>query len=128
MRVFQEQQEAGAVYTIFSDPTAAIQQICTDRVGPGQALARAVIYRERALVERGCSVTSRWPPAHNGVLPSAACAGSIDDNSAGVRYETEALMQSHRQVEVVSEHAALLRLLMRLRKRRKGQRKYPTTS
>ena len=39
----------------------------SDRTGPGQALARAVIELERLLILRGCTVAIRWTPAHKGV-------------------------------------------------------------
>ena len=37
----------GETYTIFSDSTAAIERLRTDRPGPVQALAEAIIYFER---------------------------------------------------------------------------------
>ena len=67
MKVFLKRQETEAAYTIFSDSTGAIEQVCADRAGPGQASARAVIELEGLLVEKGCSVTIRWTPAHKGV-------------------------------------------------------------
>ena len=50
-------------YTSFSDSTPAIERAVTDRAGPGQALARAIIELEELLV----SVTTRWTPAYKGV-------------------------------------------------------------
>ena len=68
MRIFPERQERGVDYAIFSDSTAAIERATTDRVGPDQALARAIIKLEELLIRRGCSVTIRWPSAHEGLF------------------------------------------------------------
>ena len=54
-------------YTIFSDSTAVIERVLTGRAGPGQALARAVIELERLLVERECTIATRWAPAYRGI-------------------------------------------------------------
>ena len=53
-------QESGKNYTIFSDSTAAIERVCTDRPGSGRALAKAIIRLEGVMRERGCTVTIRW--------------------------------------------------------------------
>ena len=39
----------------------------TDRLGPGQAAARATFVLAIRLKIRGCSITLWWTPAHNGV-------------------------------------------------------------
>lgn len=39
----------------------------TDRSGPGLASAKAIIELEELLNRRGCSITIRWTPAHEGV-------------------------------------------------------------
>ena len=53
----------------------------TDRCGPGQALANAIIELEELLSRRGCSVTIRWTPAHKGVEGNEvadSCAKWVD--------------------------------------------------
>ena len=51
----------------FSDSTASVERVLADRAGPSQAPVRVVIGLERLLIERGCTVTIRWTPAHRGV-------------------------------------------------------------
>lgn len=59
MKVLWEKWESRAEYTIFSDSTAAIEWVLTDRTGPGQALTRAVTELERLLIDRGCTAGPR---------------------------------------------------------------------
>lgn len=40
----------------------------TDRLDPGQVLARAIVTKGKRLQERGCSLTIRWTPAHKGIV------------------------------------------------------------
>ena len=40
-----KRQESGKNYTILFDPTTAIERVYTDRLGPGQALAKATTLR-----------------------------------------------------------------------------------
>lgn len=59
-------QETEVDYIIF-DSTLAVEQAVTGRASPGQALARAIIELEELLIEKVCSVITRWTPAHKGV-------------------------------------------------------------
>lgn len=65
MKAFLERHEAGTVYTISSDSTAAIERALPDRAGSGQASARAIIELEKPLAESvtmgpGSPGTMRW--------------------------------------------------------------------
>ena len=40
MKIFDERNEPDAAYTIFTDPTVAINRVLTDRRGPGQAFTK----------------------------------------------------------------------------------------
>ena len=57
LKIFLERYEQVVAYTIFSDSQVAIERALSDRSGPGQALARAIMDLER-LLARGCPVTS----------------------------------------------------------------------
>ena len=59
-------QESGEKYIVFSNSTAVIERVRTDRPGPGQVLVMAVIQFEEVMRERGCTLTIRWAPAHKG--------------------------------------------------------------
>ena len=48
-------------------PTPSNYQALTDRAGPGQAFARAIVEAVGQLETRGSSVTLRWIPARKGV-------------------------------------------------------------
>ena len=43
-----------------SDPAVALKREATDRVGPGQAFAKAIIEVSSRLVDRGCLINLRW--------------------------------------------------------------------
>ena len=67
MGVLLRRQELGKNYTTFSDSTAAIERVRTDRPGPGQALAKAIVHFEEVIRERGCTLTIQWTPEHKGL-------------------------------------------------------------
>lgn len=60
---FEDRNESSVGYTIFSDSAAAISRTQTDRTGPGQAFARAMIEAsERLRTRRSQSLCDRhWP-------------------------------------------------------------------
>lgn len=55
--ILGQRQETRVEYTIFSDSTAAIERVCIDQPGPGQALVRAIIGLERLITERKTTET-----------------------------------------------------------------------
>lgn len=63
LKIFEARNEDGANYTAF-DSTAAFTRAMSDRIGPGQAFARAIIEVAERLQSRGCSITLRWVLAH----------------------------------------------------------------
>lgn len=66
MRTFDKRNEANSQHTISSNSIATINR-ATDRPGPGQALAMAIITTGEQLRTRGCSATIRWTPARKGI-------------------------------------------------------------
>ena len=64
LKIFEAHNEDGANFTVFSDSTAAFTRTMPDRIGPGQAFARAIIEVAERLQSRGCSITLRWVLAH----------------------------------------------------------------
>ena len=55
-------------YTIFSDSTAAIERVTTDRCCPGQTLTKAIYHRVRRAPGRQRLLGYiQWDPAHKGV-------------------------------------------------------------
>ena len=65
LRLFGARDERDQPHGV-SDSTAALSRAQTDRSGPGQAFARAIIEVAERLQTRGCAVTLRWTPAHKG--------------------------------------------------------------
>ena len=59
--------EMGADCTIFTGSTVAISRAASDRRGPRQTFAKAVITLREWVIERGYSITMRWTPANKGV-------------------------------------------------------------
>ena len=55
------------MYTVFSDSTAALCRAQTDRLGPGQAFARAIEVAERPTSRTRMQITPRRTPAHREV-------------------------------------------------------------
>ena len=66
MGILERRRETGLNYTIFSDSMTAIERVMTDRCGPGQALAKAIIEPEELLSSSSCSIAIRWT-VHKGV-------------------------------------------------------------
>ena len=66
MGVLLRRQQLGKNYTIFSNSTAAIERLRTDRPGPGQALAQTIRWLEGVSANE-CTLTIRWTPALKGV-------------------------------------------------------------
>ena len=64
---FDERQESGRRYTIFSHSTAASDKIRTDTLGPGQRFAVAGSEVCSRIAARDNDVTVRWVPAHSTV-------------------------------------------------------------
>lgn len=81
-----ERKERGARHTVFSGSTAALQRDMTDRLGPRQALARAIIRTYESLQERGCSVDLRWTPAHKGVIGDEVAGGCAKAGAESTAY------------------------------------------
>ena len=52
---------------VFSDSQAALKRAQTDKIGPGQALAKEIIAQATKLVESGVRVILRWVPSHIGI-------------------------------------------------------------
>ena len=67
MWILLKRQESGKNYTIFSDSMAAMNLLCTEQTGPGQALAKGIIHLEKVLNKRGCAGTIQWASAHREV-------------------------------------------------------------
>ena len=64
LRIFDQRQKNRRRYTIFADPTAAINQVRADAVDPDQRLARAAIEVCSSIESRDNDVTALWVPAH----------------------------------------------------------------
>ncbi|KAI5788746.1 ribonuclease H-like domain-containing protein [Pyronema domesticum] len=67
MRRFVNRGQQHQHYTIFSDSQSALERCRNDKPGPGQAIARSIIYGSLVLAINRCKVTLRWVPAHKGV-------------------------------------------------------------
>ena len=67
LRLIDSRGEFGKEYTIFSDSQAAIARAQHTDCGPAQALASAAVDLSHQISARGCSVSLRWTPAHQGV-------------------------------------------------------------
>ena len=65
--MFDGRKEEGQSYTILSDSTAALERAASDRMGPGQHFAVAIMELQNRLASRGNSLTLRWVPGHLGV-------------------------------------------------------------
>ena len=102
MKVFLERQETWVAYTIFSDSAVTIERVFTDRAGPGQALARAVIKLEGLLVERGSqSPFSGPPPTRRSKWPTHTQSGRPSHSST--RWAREANL-SHLKRKAIPTH------------------------
>ena len=67
LRVLDRRQESGYRYTIFVDPTAAIDRMRADILSPGQRFAIAAMEVCDRVLTRDNEVTIRWVPAHSEV-------------------------------------------------------------
>ena len=65
--MLDERNEEGQSYTILSDSTAALERAASDRMGPGQRFAVAIMEVQNRLASRGNSLTLRWVPGHLGM-------------------------------------------------------------
>jgi ribonuclease HI len=52
---------------VFSDSQAALKRIRTDKIGPGQTLAKEIIAQATKLVESDIRIILRWVPSHIGI-------------------------------------------------------------
>ena len=66
-KILDERGEEGQDYTILSDSTAALERAASDRMGPGQRFAVAIMEIHDRLAGRGNTLTLRWVPSHQGV-------------------------------------------------------------
>ena len=66
-KIMDERREEGQDYTILTDSTAALEQAASDRMGPGQRFAVAIVEIHDRLASRGNTLTLRWVPGHLGV-------------------------------------------------------------
>ena len=66
-KMLDERNEEGQSYTILSDSTAALGRAASDRMGPGQRFAAAIMEVQNRLASRGNSLTLRWVPGRLGV-------------------------------------------------------------
>ena len=67
LRALDERGDDGRSYTIFSDSSAAIDRIGSDRMSPGQRWAVAARGVCGRIINRGSEVTARWTLARQGV-------------------------------------------------------------
>ena len=66
-KIMDERREEGQDYTILTDSTAALERAASDRMGPGQRFAVAIMEIHDHLASRGNTLTLRWVPGHLGV-------------------------------------------------------------
>ena len=66
-QIVEERGEEGEDYTILTDSTAALERAASDKMGPGQRFAVAIMEVHDRLASRGNTLTLRWVPGHPGV-------------------------------------------------------------
>jgi len=61
------QRQGAKMVAIFSDLQTAIRGAAHLEPGPGQQLARRIIWRARALLAHGVATENHWVPGHSGI-------------------------------------------------------------
>ena len=89
LRSFDERQESGHHYTVFTDAQAAVQRVATDAAGPGQYWARAAIEVCSRLRARDNMVQVRWVPAHIGIEGNEVTDTFAKEAAGGRQYSVE---------------------------------------
>ena len=100
-------QESGRRYTVFVDPTAAIDRVRSDSIGPGQRFAVATIEACIRILARDNEVSIRWVLAHHRALGAekadeyakAAAEGGEPDSAVPDEYRWETSL-SHMRIVV----------------------------
>ena len=86
LRTFEERQETGKKYTVFSDCQPAIRRALSDAIGPCQQWARAIIDLATRLIGRRNEVLILWVPAHVGVGGNEVADRMVKEAAAGQIY------------------------------------------
>ena len=89
LRSFEERQESGHHYAVFTDAQAAVRRMATDAAGPGQCWARAAIEVCSQLRARDNIVQVRWVPAHIGIEGNEAADTFTNEAAGGRQYSVE---------------------------------------
>ena len=86
LSIFEERDQSGRKYTVFSDCQPAIRRALSDALGLCQQWARAIIELATRLVGRGNEVLILWVPAHVGVEGNEVADGMAKEAAAGQIY------------------------------------------